>query len=539
MVTQQEATTETYHPLSVSAAFFSILIVGVGLRVFQINAWSIWIEENHLIRDVKLYMESFSAIFGNPRPIYYLMVLPVFEIWGVSLTNARFVSALVGIITLPLFYAFARNTIDRQTALIASLLLAISPWHLFWSQNARFYTVLLLFYGLSFVFFYYAIETDRFVFTILAIGFLGAATFSHSIGALLVPLFIIYYILLKTSAGPEPAGLRLLHLLPYLLLPIVGYFVYEGLRVFVLGENLFIVDLYQKFFDSNTASFIGYSGPLVMFTSVFYNVGFPLGILAVYGAFDLIVVQRKRLGIMVATAAFGPLIILMIITLFAESTTNRYAFMSLPFWVLLAASGLYRIINLRNNVVGVCILILIGLSFFFDPVIIDVIYYATRSPLFQVGIILMVIIAWVSFLYRGKAYHSATAGVTLLLVLLFHPTVADTMYFAFQHGHRDNWQGAISMLEAQAQPDDNIVTHLFPVGRYYLGSSVISLDDLRDNPARFEGETVWIIEDEGAAVYLGNNFTNWIAESSCAVEGDWGNFVAGRSWPMKLYRCAP
>ncbi len=539
MITHQEPTTETYHPLSVSAGFFAVLVVCVVLRLLQIDEWSIWIEENHLVRDVKLYMESLSAILGNPRPVFYLLVLPVFQVWGVSLVNARIISAFIGILTLPIFYLFARLAINRRTALIGALLLALSPWHIFWSQNARFYTILLLFYALAYVFFYLALETDRFVFTILAIGFLGAATLSHSIGALLVPLFVAHYIVLKFSSTAPPPGLHLLHLLPYVLLPFVGYFAYEGLRVFVLGQNLFIVDLYEQFFDSTTASFIGYKGPLVMFTSVFYNIGFPLGILSAYGAFDLIFVQRKRLGTMLAFSAYGPLVLLMLITLFAESTTNRYAFMSLPFWILLAASGIYRIINLRNTVIGVLLLILIALSFFFDPVILDVIHFAGQSAIFQVGLVLTILLLWVAYLFWGEAYHVAAAGITLLFVTILHPAVADTMYFAFQHGHRDNWQGAIQTIEQQAQPEDDVVTHLFPVGRYYLDRSVISMDDLRDNPGRFEGKTVWLIEDEGAAVYLGANFTNWVVDSGCVVAGDWDNFVAGRSWPMKLYRCTP
>ncbi len=525
---------------SIIGWLFLVLLVGFTIRFIQLDSWSIWIEENHLMRDVQRYMTSFSDIFGNPRPLYYLLVLPVFELFGVSLAYARAVSAIIGAVSLPIFYYFVRQAINGRTALIGTLLLALSPWHLFWSQNARFYTLLLLFFCLSYVFYYLALEKGYFLYTILAVGFLGAAVLSHSIGAVLVPLFFVHYIVLKIAPGSKPSGLRLITVLPYLVLPIVGYIAYELLRVFVLDTNLFIVDFYNKFVSSDTASFIGYSNqPLVMLTSVLYNVGYPLGILAAYGAFDLTFAQRKRLGIFLVLGAFGPLLIMMFLTLFVESTTNRYVFMSLPFWMVLAASGVRRVIALENNVIGVLLLVLIGLSFVIDPLIADLFYYSVRSALLRVSLLSVVLAFFVYMLYSSAEIKRSAVGYLLLFILCIHPLIASVLYFTSQHGHRDNWQGAVATIRQQAGPDDEVVTHPFPVGRYYLGPEVAWIEALEEQPERFEGKTVWLIEEFGIQLYFGDTMTQWMKESNCQEVGDWSNYVAGNRWVMKLHKCSP
>ena len=113
------------------------------------------------------------------------------------------------------------------------------------------------------------------------------------------------------------------------------------------------------------------------------------------------------------------------------------------------------------------------------------------------------------------------------------------MYFAFQHGYRDNWAGPVAKIEAESGPDDVVWTHPYPVGQYYLGDQVEPLDVLEEGREAYAGKTIWIIEDFGAQLYLEGAYTDWIAENGCEAQGDWSNYAAGREWPMYLYRCRP
>jgi mannosyltransferase len=74
--------------------------------------------------------------------------------------SARLASALIGIISIPILYFSIRKIIGSGAALILSILLAVSPWHLFWSQNARFYSSLMLMYTLAAFAFFWSMERN-------------------------------------------------------------------------------------------------------------------------------------------------------------------------------------------------------------------------------------------------------------------------------------------------------------------------------------------------------------------------------------------
>lgn len=514
-----------------------VLFLGIALRFYRLDYWSIWIEENHLMRDVRIYMENFSAIFSNPRPIFYLIVIPFFQTFGAELGIARAVSAGIGVISIPVLYILTRKALGQKVALLATFLFVIAPWHLFWSQNARFYTLLLVFYSLSYVFFYLTIETDRIFYNLLAIGFLGAATLTHSIGVMLWPIFIIHYLTIKYAPGEDPPGLQIKHLLPYFILPIVGYIILEILRVYVIGTNLLIVDLYVKFFNESTASFIGHPNPLSLFTTILYRIGFPLSILAIYGAFDLMFAVRTRLSFMLIYGAFLPIVFLVLISFVSISTTHRYVFMTLPFWIVLAASGVCRLIERRNYVIGILLIGLIALVTFLDPVIEDLIFYIAENRFLLILLILGAAGFVALLIYTNPTDHGVYPSYFLLFLLVFHPLIADLMYYAFQHGYRDNWVGPIAVIQVEDSTNSPVWIHPFPVGRFYLGERVESLDKIAEKPELSAGETVWIIEDHGAGLYYGDQYYEWIEVNECESYGDWSNYVAGRAWQMHLYRC--
>ncbi|MEM8863326.1 MAG: hypothetical protein AAGD96_33870, partial [Chloroflexota bacterium] len=337
-----------------------------------------------------------------------------------------------------------------------------------------------------------------------------------------------------------PPGLNLKNLLPYFILPVVGYILLEFLRVVVIGTNFLMADLYVMFFNSSTASFIGYESPLIMLTSVVYSIGYPLFLLSVYGAFDLLFAVRDRLSILLLYGAFLPVAFMIVLTLVSGSTTNRYVFMTLPFWVVLAASGVWRLIERRNSVIGVLLLVLIIAAFFFDPHISDIFFYIGESNLFLIFLILGVTGSIAYLIYQFPTDQFVYPGYLLLFILCLHAISADVLYYTFQHGYRDNWIGPIEAIQSSDAAEETVLTHPFPVVRFYLeDQQVDSIDAFRDDPDLYDGETVWVIEEFGSELYLPTAYPEWIANNGCKEEGDWSQFVAGRSWPMKLYKCNP
>src|SRR3989338_1459032 len=74
-------------------------------------------------------------------PLYMYLNIPTVSVFGLTPFAARLPSAFFGFLTVPLFYFLSKKLLENQkfvdaktTALIAMLLLAISPWHLQFSR---------------------------------------------------------------------------------------------------------------------------------------------------------------------------------------------------------------------------------------------------------------------------------------------------------------------------------------------------------------------------------------------------------------------
>ena len=72
----------------------------------------------------------------------------------------RFVPALVGVLTIPLIYFAGKEFMDRNVGIIAAAAFALSPFLIFYSQEARAYSMMLFFVTFAMVFYFKALKTN-------------------------------------------------------------------------------------------------------------------------------------------------------------------------------------------------------------------------------------------------------------------------------------------------------------------------------------------------------------------------------------------
>ena len=170
----------------------AVLLLATALRFYKLGAWGFWIDEIYTLRDIELLFQTSRL----PRPFFLMASVPV-SLWGASEWSARFMAALLGIVTIPILYFITRRLTGSVVALLSVFLLAVSPWHLYWSQNARFYTLLLLVYTVGLFLFYVALERDNGRFAAIGAVLLTIAVIERMSSFIFVPVVLLYIGLLR------------------------------------------------------------------------------------------------------------------------------------------------------------------------------------------------------------------------------------------------------------------------------------------------------------------------------------------------------
>jgi mannosyltransferase len=135
-----------------------VLALALGLRLYGLGHESFWIDE---VASLRVATQSLHDIILNYRPHMHpdrgaeqaplaLAVMHLFLSPSVSEASARLPSALLGAATVALLYFFARHLFPAPVPLLAALFLALSPLHVWYSQEARWYAQWILLALLSY-----------------------------------------------------------------------------------------------------------------------------------------------------------------------------------------------------------------------------------------------------------------------------------------------------------------------------------------------------------------------------------------------------
>lgn len=317
-----------------------IVLIAAVLRFYKISEWGFWIDEIYTINRSVSDLGSILVPFSTRLTSIALSGL------GTNGFSARLMPGFLGLISIPIFFFPIRKLTDGTTALLAVLLLAIAPWHIFWSQNARFYTALMLFYGLAGLCWFIWLESENPWYLVFSVILIGFAMLERGTTLFILPVLIVYLIALMVLPLNRPPGLNWRNLALFFI-PIILL----GLAVVITTGNIF--SFFTKIFGHQ-------HNPIRVMLSVVYDVGLPLFILAITGGIFLIY-QKNRLGLFLLISVLVPLIILVVIAPFTQAF-SRYVFQTLPFWVMLGAIAIKSLIdNVSGNgkilVMGIALLL--------------------------------------------------------------------------------------------------------------------------------------------------------------------------------------
>jgi len=293
-------------------------ILAAALRLYKLGEWSVWVDEAHTYRDVVSTGESFWGSEVRNYPLSYLLLrgllalgMPSSEGW------LRLPFAFFGILSIPALGLLGRSLVGPRAALVAALLLAVSPWHIFWSQNARSYSMVLFFALLAAAGFYGGMQPRSAPMVLTALGLTLVAGLCHPSAYILLSGLLAYGFWANRRRATELSTLQkwlpalilvLLVILTWVLLPLI-----EHVRSVKPDFSLF--HLIQ--------------------TLVFF-VRTPLLVAALGGAL-LLLDRGHRAGSFLLCWVVVPLLVLAVLASVVQKVNAQYAFYTLPGFCLLAA----------------------------------------------------------------------------------------------------------------------------------------------------------------------------------------------------------
>ncbi|RPI29579.1 MAG: hypothetical protein EHM61_01095 [Acidobacteria bacterium] len=295
-----------------------IIFLAAILRLFRLGHWSFWWDEMFTLRDVEILLQEIPKV---STILTYLAL----QYFGLSEWSARLAPALIGIVTIAVLHVLVRRTFDPVVALIASLLLAISPWHLYWSQNARFYSTLLLFYSIALFTFYLAHVNRRLSYFAVSLLFILLAGKERLTALFVVPVILGYVVLFY-----------LLPLLPYQRIRVRARYLIPAMAILSLVA-LYLLTRYWSsvpFLSKVNHGWVN-SNPFWILSGTVYYMGLPVFCMGLVGLAFLLLKDR-RAGLYFGLAALLPVVSVALLSLLMY-TANRYVFVALTAWIVLAA----------------------------------------------------------------------------------------------------------------------------------------------------------------------------------------------------------
>ncbi|MFN8465777.1 MAG: glycosyltransferase family 39 protein [Caldilineaceae bacterium] len=129
------------------ALLILFVLIGFGLRVFQLDGQSLWYDEGVTATIAQRNVVDLTRWTANDiqPPLYYYIVGGWGRIAGWSEWALRYPSAAFGVLAIALLAVLALRLAQlRAAALLAALLAAVHPLLVYYGQEARMYTLLVL-----------------------------------------------------------------------------------------------------------------------------------------------------------------------------------------------------------------------------------------------------------------------------------------------------------------------------------------------------------------------------------------------------------
>ena len=342
---------------------FGILAFSALLRLYHINFQSLWLDELYSIVPTAPENSLQSVIEyskGDQPPLFFIYIHYMFKIFDYNEMVGRIAGAFIGLLSIPIIYLLGKECQSKLTGLFAALLTGVNYFHIYYSQELRFYAMTFLCATLSYLFYIRAYKRNRlidycgyafFTISLLYTHYYGLIIFGTQ--ALTFLILLIYKRDMKfVSLSITSAILIMLAFIPWL--PTITNDLGVNLGWIKPPEPHFVAQYFYDYVGKDALSTL----ILVIFSYLFIGSMFKMPANDEQKPVFLIIIIWIILSYLVPyirSIVVSPMLV------------NRYTIVTLPAWIIVFAIGWEQIKNLKWKYALSIILVLsaiINLVFF-------------------------------------------------------------------------------------------------------------------------------------------------------------------------------
>ena len=136
-----------------------LTVIAAVLRFYRISHQGFWFDEANTSLEVHYspgQMLTLIKHYESTPPLYYCVAWVWARVFGYGEVGLRSLSAVCGVLAVPVAYAAGTKLISRRAGVIAAALVAFNPLLIWYSQEARAYELVVLLTGATVLAFAYA-----------------------------------------------------------------------------------------------------------------------------------------------------------------------------------------------------------------------------------------------------------------------------------------------------------------------------------------------------------------------------------------------
>ena len=174
-----------------------VLLYGVVLRIISLGGQSYWMDEGYTINAVLSILSKGVSVLDSGYPyscsLYCYPTSWIATIGGNSAFSFRLFAVIAGIGGIVFLFFMVRKMLSHRVALFSTILLSLSYWQIAWSRQARWYTLfLLLFWVTWYCYYHYLYGQKKKIALVGTLLFSVLTIISHGIGYGIIPICLVW-----------------------------------------------------------------------------------------------------------------------------------------------------------------------------------------------------------------------------------------------------------------------------------------------------------------------------------------------------------